>query len=1011
MIPPPEPVEIAVRAYAVPVAAQTARRRRRRRGLTVPDAGGSAWTLTFDTEFRGLGQQLTVGTYQVRERGELREAGFVIDPESLSPSELATIQLEAAARGLVVRERADFVEAVFFAVLVDLHGTCIGANLPLDLSRLATHHDVAHSPSMRGGFTFRLSPDRRCPWLQVRHLNSREAFIRFAAPDRQPTSRSMRRRGFRLPPERGHFVDVHTLAAALLEHKGTLRSLAELLGTATQKATVESYEGPITAEFLAYALDDVQVTWECYVALAARYAALGLPTPIERIYSAASIGKALLDAMGIRPWREVQRDVPPELVGFTLASYVGGRSEVHLRRVITAVRYCDFLSMYPTVCTLMGLWQFVTAAGMTWRDTTAETEAFLVNVTLADLQRQATWQELATIIELAPAADLLPARAKYDRTSYTIGLNFLSTDGQAVWYPLADLVTAKLNGEHVPAIRRAITFAPKRRQRALSPIELLGDPAYRVDPSSEDAFRRLIELRVATKAAKKRAERNGDGELAARLDAEQLAMKITANAMSYGIYIEQNVTVRASPVEVTCYGRSGAFAPPDPLRQVEEPGRFFHPLLATLITAAARLMLGIAERLALDEGLDWAFCDTDSLALARPERMAQADFEGRVARVQRWFEALNPYAIDAPLFKTEDANFALGPDGKPTGELAPLYCLAVSAKRYVLFNLDATGRPVLRKASAHGLGHLRAPYDTDHAPASIPAPVVPRDTLGVARWQHDLWYRIVEAVLGGHPNRVDLDDLPGFDAPAASQYAATTPELLRWFAPYNSGRLYREQVRPFGFMAAFQVRGAPIVALDPADPAALARRGRAVVEVDVPAVVAPYDRDPAAAAARAFDRRTGEPVEPRRLATYRQVLATYHLHPEAKFTNAGYLDVGPTRRRHVRPRGPIGHLGKEANRWEEQFHLGANPEAQITYGSPDVELAAYRAEVAERAARFSVRAIAEIAGVAIGTVSAVRRGLGNPSPETLAAIDRAVNALDAEAEVTSRVVEPSQGDR
>ena len=40
------------------------------------------------------------------------------------------------------------------------------------------------------------------------------------------------------------------------------------------------------------------------------------------------------------------------------------------------------------------------------------------------------------------------------------------------------------------------------------------------------------------------------------------------------------------------------------------------PLLGVLITGAARLMLAITERLVLDEGLDWAFCDTDSMALA-----------------------------------------------------------------------------------------------------------------------------------------------------------------------------------------------------------------------------------------------------------------------------------------------------------------------------------------------------------------------------------------------------------
>jgi hypothetical protein len=113
----------------------------------------------------------------------------------------------------------------------------------------------------------------------------------------------------------------------------------------------------------------------------------------------------------------------------------------------------------------------------------------------------------------------------------------------------------------------------------------------------------------------------------------------------------------------------------------------------------------------------------------------------------------------------------------------------------------------------------------------------------------------------------------------------------------------------------------------------------------------------------------------------------------------------------VRPRGPIGHIGKEANRWEEQFHLGANPEVQITYGSPAAELDRYRDAVAERAARYSVRAIADVAGVAIGMVSAVRRGLGNPSSETLAAIDRAVGVLDAEADAAPGDGGPCQEDR
>ena len=54
-------------------------------------------------------------------------------------------------------------------------------------------------------------------------------------------------------------------------------------------------------------------------------------------------------------------------------------------------------------------------------------------------------------------------------------------------------------------------------------------------------------------------------------------------------------------------------------------------------------MLGIAERLCIQEGLDWAFCDTDSLAIAKPDNMAQSEFFRRALSICDWFSALNPY--------------------------------------------------------------------------------------------------------------------------------------------------------------------------------------------------------------------------------------------------------------------------------------------------------------------------------------------------------------------------------
>src|SRR5208337_4630651 len=82
-------------------------------------------------------------------------------------------------------------------------------------------------------------------------------------------------------------------------------------------------------------------------------------------------------AMKIKPWREVQPDFPPELIGAIISAYFGGRAEVHIRRQITPVVHCDFLSMYPTVCTLMRLWLFVRAKGVAYRDDTRSVTGLL----------------------------------------------------------------------------------------------------------------------------------------------------------------------------------------------------------------------------------------------------------------------------------------------------------------------------------------------------------------------------------------------------------------------------------------------------------------------------------------------------------------------------------------------------------------------------------------------------------------------------------------------------------
>jgi hypothetical protein len=104
----------------------------------------------------------------------------------------------------------------------------------------------------------------------------------------------------------------------------------------------------------------------------------------------------------IRPFREVQPDFPPRLTSVIMSTYFGGRAEVRWRRKIRQILYCDFLSMYPTVCTLMGLWRFVIAEGMEWSDGTEKIRALINSISLGDLARPEFWPLLTTIVRVSP---------------------------------------------------------------------------------------------------------------------------------------------------------------------------------------------------------------------------------------------------------------------------------------------------------------------------------------------------------------------------------------------------------------------------------------------------------------------------------------------------------------------------------------------------------------------------------------------------------------------------------
>jgi hypothetical protein len=799
---------------------------------------------------------------------------------------------------------------------------------------------------MYGGFSLKIADPKFLPHIQTKHVTRRFSLIRFAAPYAQTNSGSDLKRGEKRSVRRGFFVDTSTFSAALLAKSYTLAALAKELNVDSQKLETTEHGGELRTEYIEYARRDTLTTWKCYAELKRRYEQLGLSTPVHRIYSEASLGKAYLDEMRVRPWREVQPSIPPRLLGIVMSAYFGGRSEVRIRREIREVIHCDFLSMYPTVCTLLGLWRFVIAKGMTWRDDTDAVRRFVRQLSLTDLQKPETWKRLTALVQVRADKDLFPVRARYDpprpgmpQRPATIGLNFLSCrDG--LWFTLADVVASKLLNGDTPEIIRAIVFEANEPQQGMRAVRISGKDEYRVDPRRDDFYKRTIELR---QEVKQRAARTIGSEFE-ELNTEQLALKIITNATSYGCTVEVNVQERSEPTKVLVH--SGEFEPfHHPTLNVEKPGRFFHPLLGTLVTGAARLMLAITEKLVLDHRLEWAFCDTDSMSIARPESLDRFAFNERVDAIVSWFEGLNPYAFGGSILKVEEYNFGLSEPSKRE----PLYCWCVSSKRYALFNLTQERRPIIRKASAHGLGHLVRPYDENNPAKGIPAPQAKLSKIGVERWQYDLWYQIVTAALAGTPDTVDLTYHQALKLPAVSHYGASTPRQLAWFAKLNEGKAYRDQVKPGNFLYSAFVKGFG------------GRRKRRGQQYEIIRPVAPFDKDLPKALSQAFDRDYGTSISVEQLATYREQLAQYHLQPESKFLNADYVDRGTTIRRHVIVTD-VELIGKEANRWEEQEALGLMEDAETSYGMVGASNAALAHEIRNLTDVFGQRDLADRIG-------------------------------------------------
>lgn len=660
--------------------------------------------------------------------------------------------------------------------------TIVGFNLPFDLGRLATHWGEGKN-NFLGGWSlgiwgkyqgWKWLDHKFHPRINAKPIDPKRTLFAFGYIDPDPDPH--------LKGLKGMFCDLRALVFALTDKGHSLESACKAFGDEFEKADIEY--GVITPELLGYTREDVGHTARLYrLCLDELDKHTGIELEPHRLYSPATVGTQYLKAMGLeRPMDKFA--TPNEIHGYAMSAFFGGRAEARIVRTHLPVAYVDATSMYPTVNALLGTWKLLTANSLDEIDVTTEFRELLADPDLYEKCFSPTFWDTeigVTLVEVDhPSGALLPVRGEYDELALDpgIGLNPYKYNG-TLWYMAPDVINAtNLNQQPVP-IRRAIRFTPSGIQDGLKPVQLRGGRT--IDPTKEDPFVAFIEYRHETKANKSLPKEERD-----RLDQ---FLKITANATAYGVLARFDRRQFSKPKTVTVYG------PDEPLetktKRPEDPGPYCHPLIAATITAGARLLLGMLERAVTDAGGHYVLCDTDSMVIVtsktgEPVECDTPDGTNQITPLQPadvraildQFRPLNPYnqAIIPELWTEEHDSIN-----------EPIWCYAISTKRYVLYRKTASGETEIVDWSEHGLGQYLDPTGPDPE----------RDEKGRRVWTRQAW----EWVLN---NQHQTTAKPSWaELPALTLFTLSTPKIRDWFTGYDNTQPASRRVRPgsFGLIA------------------------------------------------------------------------------------------------------------------------------------------------------------------------------------------------------------------
>lgn len=394
--------------------------------------------------------------------------------------------------------------------------------------------------------------------------------------------------------------------------------------------------------------------------------------PLARLQSPAALGDHLL-----RRLRLARFDLSSAELAAWWESFHGGRVDdlPTLRGRPFGAVVLDVTSAYPLVAHLLGWWELVTADRLDRRTVTAKVHALCRRAAVDPraVLEPGLWDDLGlTLVEVDADGDVLPVAVDDPgRPDGRTEVVPVTCRGRSLFYAWPDVLASVVATGKVPTIRDAVQLVPVGRQESLTRrVPVL--PGLTLDADADPA--------VALVRRRRAAKRERDAALSACL--HQVVNAAVSGTPSRLDDVVRKVGARWERVE-----RNGPWT--------------FAPLAAT-VTAGARLLLAVLDRLVRDAGSLVAYRDTDSSIVPASADGGTLDLDdgssvrvltlAEVETIRHAFDGLSPDPATWPVWKVTP-----GP-GEPARR-----CIVFGPKRHVEY-AGADDAPVLVDWTESGLG-------------------------------------------------------------------------------------------------------------------------------------------------------------------------------------------------------------------------------------------------------------------------------------------------------------------